>query len=390
MKITSKDIDIGLLRRKKKRRRQIVKFLALMLLVGIVIMLYVKRDVWFPKLEGIGQKFQSVRSNDENELAEGNFPISISGGIDYQTAELNDYLVILSDAYTYVYTTDGELYESRQHAYSNAKLQTAGKKAVVYESGGNRFRVESYSDIEYSHKLEENIIFARMSEDGKTAVVTTSETYFCKLLVYDEAGNEIYSRECVDRVVDLAFTEDSEGCVIATIDAVNGNICSKITSVSFNSTKDNWESEPIDTLCVGIFKSENNVIILGDTKCAYYSNKGELKSEYTYPAQLRDWDYYDGKIAMLFENETKRHSYVTTISSAKKEPGVIEFDDNSAKCIRIIDEKLCILSKEGINQYNFSGSGKTKISSEGSYEKVIYIDDYLFLLGYDRIDRIDY
>lgn len=74
-------------------------------------MLYSKRDVWFPKLEGIGSRFQSVKSN--GELAEGNFPLSISGGIDYQTGNLNGYLAILSDAYLYIYNDNGELYEER-------------------------------------------------------------------------------------------------------------------------------------------------------------------------------------------------------------------------------------------------------------------------------------
>ena len=63
MDINSKDIDIGLLRRRKKRRRQLVKFFAVMLLAGVVITLYAKRDSWIPKLEGIGGKFQSVKSN---------------------------------------------------------------------------------------------------------------------------------------------------------------------------------------------------------------------------------------------------------------------------------------------------------------------------------------
>ena len=42
------------------------------------------------------------------------------------------------------------------------------------------------------------------------------------------------------------------------------------------------------------------------------------------------------------------------------------------------------------DRYNFKGGSEKKISSEGSYEEMIYIDDYIFLLGYDRIDRIDY
>lgn len=91
----TRDVDIVLLRKRKKRRRQLIKFTAFMFIVGTAVMLYSKRDVWFPKLEGIGSRFQSVKSN--GELAEGNFPLSISGGIDYQTGNLNGYLAILRD-----------------------------------------------------------------------------------------------------------------------------------------------------------------------------------------------------------------------------------------------------------------------------------------------------
>ncbi len=388
MDINSNDIDISLLRKRRKRRRQLVKLAAFMLLVGVCVTLYAQRDLWFPKLEGIGGRFQSVRSG--GELAEGNFPLSISGGIDYQTAELNGYLAILSDAYLYIYSDKGELYEERQHAYSNAVLQTSGKRALVYESGGNNFRVENKSKVLYSKKLDSNIIFARLSADGTTAVVTNSETYQCRVIVYDESGKEIYSRDCVERVIDLAFNDNSSGCVLATIDAVGGDMYSKLISLSFNSKKDNWTSEMLDTMCVKLYSYDKSVFVMGDTKCAFYNEKGEKKTEYQYPAKLKDWDYYEGKAAMLFENETKRHSYITTFDSEKQDPNVTEFKDNNAKCIRLIDGNVCVLGKEGITQYNFGGGSEKKISAEGSYEKMIYIDKYIFLLGYDRIDRIDY
>lgn len=389
MNINRNDIDIVFLRKRKKRRRQLVKLFAFMFFFGIVLILYVKRNTWIPELEGIGSKFQSVKSSG-SKLAKGNFPLNISGGIDYQTKELNGNLAILSDAYLYIYSDDGDLYEERQHAYSNAILQTAGKKAVVYESGGTRFRVENRSKVIYTKKLEDNIIFARMNEDGITAVITDSDTYTCRMLVYDESGNEIYSRNCVERVTDLAFGNGSKNCVLATIDAVNGNICSKLVSVSLNSKKDNWSSEYLDTMCVKLYVNDNNMLLLGDTKCAYYDTNGMIESEYTYPAKLKDWDYSNGKAAVLFENEIKRYSYVAALDSQKKEPNIMEFKDNSAKCIRIIDGHICILSKDGIMQYNFNGGGDKSLSPEGAYEKMIFINDYIFLLGYDRIDRIDY
>lgn len=389
MDVKTKDIDIGLLRRRKKRRRQIIKILAFMIFAGIAVGLYIKRDSWIPELEGIGGKFQSVKSNS-GKLAEGNFPLSISGGIDYQTANLNGYLAILSDAYLYIYTDDGDLHENRQHTYSNARMQIAGKKILIYESGGKRFRIENRNKVYYSKKLEDNIIFARVDEDGKTAVITDSDTYLCRLIVYDSSGNEIYSRNFVERVTELEFDESSNGCILATTDAVNGYISSKIISISFDSKKDNWTSETTDTMCLKLYKNEDGILLLGDTKCVYYNGKGIFKSEYVYPAGLVDWDYSEGKLAMLFKNEAKRRNYITSIDNEKKTPNVMEFNDNSAKCVRIIDEHICVLGKDGIVRYNFNGSGEKKISSEGSYEKMLCIDDYIFLLGYDRIDRMDY
>lgn len=384
-----KDVDIVILRRRRKRRRQMAKFIAFILLASIIFGLYVKRDVWFPKLEGIGSRFQSVKSSG-GELSGENFPLNISGGIDYQIGNLNGYLAILSDAYIYIYTEDGELYEERQHAYANAMLQTSGKKALIYESGGNKFRIDNKRKNLYTKKMEQNIIFARISENGNVAVITTSDTYICKLTVFDDSGEEIYSRNCVERVIDLTFNEDGTGCILATSDAADGEIISKIISVSFDSKKDKWTSDALNTMCLKTYYDRNGILVLGDTKCAYYSNNGELLTSYDYPSSLVDWDYRDGKIAMLFENEIKRQNYFTTIDSEKREPNQNEFSNSSANCIRISDGQVLILSKEGIIKYDFNGGGEKNISSESAYEKFILIDNYIFLLGYDRIDRIEY
>ena len=40
----------------------------------------------------------------------------------------------------------------------------------------------------------------------------------------------IYSRNCVERVIDLTFNSDGTGCILATADAVNGSMNSKIIS----------------------------------------------------------------------------------------------------------------------------------------------------------------
>ena len=45
--------------------------------------------MWVPKLEGIGSRYQSVTQND-GTLAEGNFPLTISGNAGYQAMTAGD------------------------------------------------------------------------------------------------------------------------------------------------------------------------------------------------------------------------------------------------------------------------------------------------------------
>ncbi len=389
MKNNARDVDIVLLRRRKKRRRQLTKFMIFTVVITLGITAYVKVDDWFPALEGIGNRFESVKSNNGG-TTDGDFNISISGGIDYQVSNLNDYLAILSDAYLYVYNQDGELYAERQHAYANAMLQSSEKRVLIYESGGNRLCVENKRKNLYSKKLEENIIFARISDNGNVAVITNSENYVCKLTVLDETGDEIYSRNCVERVVDLTFNTEGTGCILSTSDAKDGEIITRLVAVSFDSKEDKWTSEAFNTLCLKTYYDENGIFLIGDTKCAYYNSKGIQEMTYNYPSTLVDWDYSVDGVALLFENETKRQSRFTTINSKTKEYNEKLLNTSGSKCVRLCERNVFVMNKNGISRYGFKGTEETNISHENSYDKFIIIDDYIFLLGYDRIDRIDY
>lgn len=357
--------------------------------VCVAVGLYAKRDLWFPKLEGIGSRFQTIRSSD-GTLATGNFPLSISGGIDYQTAALDGQLVILSDAYFYLYAPDGELTESRQHAYANAVMRTSGKRALIYESGGNHFRVESKYKTVYTKEVEDTIVFARISPKGYTAVVTTSENCACVLNVYDDAGRALYTRDCVDRITDLMFQEDSEGCVAAMVQAIDGQICSSVRSFRFSEREDTWVSDPFGTLCIELFDAgDQGVFLLGDTQCAYYDKDGKQTGSYVYSSKLVSGDCADGKAALLFENEAKRQSSLVLLKRGTEEPAEVLFD-TVAKSVSVEDGDALVLTKKQIRAYGFGGKPAGDVEVSDSYDAFVLMDKYMFLLGYDKIDRIDY
>lgn len=381
--------DIVVLRRRRNRRRRLYKTLLILTVVLIGVGLYVKRDTWFPGLEGIGSRYQAIRQNDDG-TGGGSFPLLISGGIDYDTAELDGNLAILSDAYFYIYSLSGEQMEIRQHAYAGARMETAGKRALVYESGGNRFRVESVYKTVYTAETEGQIVFARISRLGQVAVITTSEHCACVLTVYDENGDKIYTRDCVDRMMDLDFDADGDGCTAAMLTAEGGQIMTTIYSFDFQSTADRWKAEPIDTLCISVYNTnDGGIFLMGDTKCAYYDASGAMTGSYTYPATLVDGDCKDGKAALLFENETKRQYSLVLLKRAVSELQEIEFE-NAVKSVRVQNGNAYILTRSSIMSYSFAGKNETVTEVSDSYESFRQIDDYYFLFGYDTIDRINY
>lgn len=380
--------DIALMRRRRKRRQKILKMISFLVIIAIGINLYVNRDRWIPKLEGIGTKYHSI-SQSKKSKSSGNFPLIISDGVNYSVGDIDKSFAILSDAYLHIYSVDGELVDTRQHAYNSAIIETVGKKAIVYEHGGNSFRVESKHKTVYEKEIAENILFARISNDGIVAIVSSSGTYVCMLTVYDASGKEIYRVQSIERIFDLSFTNDSKGCITVTIDVDKGRMVSKVNKLSFNSGTTKWVSEQFDSFAIkSFYTSEGGVFIFGDTKCAYYDNNGQKISEYIYKDKLIGYDFDDGKVAMIFNNEQKRKNTLVTIKGPNADAIEISIDEQ-LKLVDVEGESVYVMTKVDMKTYNFNGKQTKSKDISDIYDRFYKMGDYFFLLGYDRIDRLD-
>ena len=128
----SYDSDDVIEKRRKRHRMRTLRNFAIFLLIAVFCgYLYVQRDMWVPKLEGIGSRYQSVTQND-GTLAEGNFPLTISGNAGYQAELVDDTLFLLHDAYLDLYSMHGDSRDSRQHAYQDAGMASSKKLSLIH------------------------------------------------------------------------------------------------------------------------------------------------------------------------------------------------------------------------------------------------------------------
>lgn len=379
--------DIVEVKKRSKRRRRRKKFLIFMLVFAVISGLWYTRDEWLPKLRGIGKKYQIVKN--DGELAEGNFPIEITGGAEYQLQCSDDTLLLLSDANIYYYSEDGVKLKRRQHVYTNSVLDASNGNALIYESGGDEFSVENEDEILYSKSFDNPIMFAELSAEGYTAVVTSSETYACELDVYNDSGKLIYERECVERISDLAFTGESSGCVISYIDAKNGALVTTVQKVSFNSTEDKWKSPEIDTLGLQVFGSDGGAFVLGYESCAFVDSSGQISSYYEYSGDFAGGDCKSGKAAVIINDDDMRKYTLALFNGNDEVPVTIE-SENPLKYVLIYDGLAYVMDKDEIRAYDFSGKLRSTAEVTDSYNEFRRSSDYVFLMAYNRIDRIDY
>ncbi len=380
--------DIVDLKNRKRRRKRLRRFLTILLTAALCTGLYFTRDSWYNKLRGIGEQYRTIVNS--GELAEGNFPIEVSGGSDYQLELTDRRVIVLSDTYAYFYDADGKRLKRRQHTYKNTVLRAAGGRALLYEHNGKELSVEDEEQVYFTKTYADKLIlFARISEQGYTAVVTTSDSYSCELEVYDKWGKGIYKRKCIERVCDLSFINGSKGCVLSFISAENGQLVTNVQEISFSEKGEHWTSPGLNTVGLDVYGFGNGAFVLGDDACGYVDGSGQISSFYTYDGVLAAGASEDGRSAVIINNDDRRKYVMALFSGGSSEALIIDLEEPSIDVI-IYEELAYVLCEGRIKAYDFNGGLRSIADVSDSYTGFVRSEDHIFLKGYNKIDRIDY
>lgn len=379
--------DIVDIKNRKKRRKRLLKFLVFLLVIGIGTGAYLTKDLWYNKLRGIGEQYRTIVNT--GRLAEGNFPIDISGGADYQLMAAGKNIAVLSDTYTLYYNTDGSLLKKRQHTYTNSILNVAGGKALIYESSGNEMSVEDAENVFYSKEFDDNIIFARISPEGYTGVVTTSDDYNCELFVYDKKGTLVYSRECMELVSGLSFLAESKGCIVTYIAAENGKLVTNVQKLDFSQHGEIWTSPGLNTVGLEVFGFDGGAFVLGKDACGYVDDNGQISSYYSYDGDMKGGGSSGGQSAVIVNNDDRRKYIAALFNGGGTEPIIIELEEPAVDVI-VSDGLAYVLTEGHMMAYDFNGEVRSIAHVSDSYTGFVRCSGHVFLKGYNKIDRIDY
>lgn len=379
-------VDIIEKKKRKKTQRSLLRLLILMLIAAFCVFLYMERGNW---ISGVENKIESIRQND-GVLADGNFPLKVFDDGEYQLQALDDKLALLSNSYLYLYSVSGENSDTRQITYTKPVMKTNGDYSLCFENGGTKFRVDKTDNMIYERDSDNLIITGAVSDIGYTALITESNTYSCSIYIYDNNGKKIYTRNCVERVNDISFDTDSKGCVFAELNSEKGEVTTVLRRIRFETQDVIWTAPSMSTLCIETsFTNDGRVCIIGDNMCAYYNKKGQLESMYTYAGTLLSYDVHGGQAAILIRNdETRETSLVLCDGSAESPISIVV--NSAASYVCVSDGKAYLMSGDNVVSYSFDGNAVATVSLDYAYERFLKQGKYLFLMSYDKIDRVNF
>lgn len=389
--------DISEVRKKreaKRTRNLIIRIFVVLLICGAVLVAVFTKDMWFPAFSGMVTSIPENISSEQSsaELAEGRFPIIVEGGMGYQLVNMDGALALLDDSSFHVYGTDGKVLNEKHHTYANPILFAMGTKALIYDEGGRDFSLEGKYKTVYSKTADDVIYLATLSKNDYVAVVTKSDKFLAMLKVYDPRGEVIFTYYSYDsRIIDITFTNSGTGCLITALTAEGGQFISRMIRFDFTDTEPKWISEGVEAVALDTaFTNDGNIIMIGDDLAAGFSSEGELLSKYVYSDRPVDFHISDKASAVLTENpDLRKYELIMFIGGDCSQPNVTVLGDTSGK-VFVDGKDFYILRSGGIDVYDINGAKIGEITLEDDYDDLCKSGKYVYLLGYDSINRIEY
>lgn len=390
--------DVSSLRKKRKQKhmtrllKRLLIILAVCAAAGAVVL---TKDRWYGYLDGILAKIPA--GEQSSELAGGNFPLTIEGGSSYQLELLGSHIGILDDSHFFSYNLDGRLVFSRQHAFSSPILAASDEKALIYDLGGKNFSLMSKYDSVYEKTAELPILLARLSGADQAAVVMTDDKFMSRLMIYDRTGKNIFNYNSVSRIIDVSFDAENAGCYITLIGSEGGEIVSHMVYYKFDRINHDHLGNPVPVFETGNFQTlalktsvfGDGIIVIGDTGLALYDKNGVFIKSYSYEYTLSGYNSSETVAAMIFRDESQRNSLLITVESDTGTVNRISLD-GLAESVAVSGDMVFVHIDGGISAYAPAGEFISSVSAESDFDRFRPAENYFFLLGYDRIDRMDF
>lgn len=332
--------------------------------LAVVILLLMLVTIGLSRVKGTSTS--SVRDSYNNFFSsvgrgEG-YPYQINSSSVKKVDVLNGDLYILYNDRSV--TLDGSAKEIRSftYSYANPAVSISPDRALVYDRGGNRFRVENRTEnlFESATAEGEDIITASIGKKGNIALGTLSGSATSRLTVWNSVYKEKqFVWNCSDySITSTALSDNGKYVAVSVMGARDGTAYSKIYVFDFEYSDPVAEVEYPGTAILAVNFSDNDSVVgVGDNKITFLKNlKKNTDIEYgTSTLSTFTFSPNGRTVLVLAEYGSQNHQllqcYTASGRKAFEEPY-----DLYIKSVYASDSRISVLTKDYVDLYGLGGT----------------------------------
>lgn len=262
----------------------------------------------------------------------------------------------------------------KPHSYSNPAMKSKGSKFIVYDLDSARFRLQNGSDIIRDGEAKSRIIAAALGKSGNYALATYSDSVQSVLTVYNTRNEEVFVWDFKsERVIDITLSDNGKFAAVATVDAFNGEVSSKVYIFNFKSDKAVSEFDYKGTTVVKVdYVKGDNIIVMGDNIRSYIKNNTKRNDDINFGSDIL-YKYCitdSGRSAVvLSQYGSTSLSKLSVYSNNGKEQFTVSFN-KEMKWVDCDEKYTAVLFENEVRTFNKKGKQIGSISFTGEPVRV--------------------
>lgn len=389
------DIQREFERRERKAQKDKKRKIIIWIIIAVVIVILAVMKISEININSVLDRFVDSDGNFSvsSGISDDSYPYSLDASKNVSMVNINNKLGIMTpNSFTVLDSKTAETEYGFQHGYSNPVLETSGIYSLVYDQGGNKFRLDTVSASVYEEDTESTVFCANVSKDGDVAVATTAKDALCKITVYSKTLKELFTVSTSDGyVVSAALSENGKKVAFASVKGENADIVTSVTVYNVSSETKEYETVQLPKgNLIDLSFCGNNIFVVGDTYAGVITKSGEYDEIYEAGSiSTRSFCYApSGELVIAFNNFS--NSTDNTVSYVKKN-GSIKTEivvSGNIKSVSASSSLISVLTNSDIVSYSISkGEEKEKTVVDDSVKSLCRMGSEVFIQKQSVIDR---
>ena len=379
-------------KRKPKRKITIdikntkkLKLVAIIVVVLLLIMLAAAQfgGVTFSTIsDSVRTFFAGLGSGD-------GYPYQISGMVIGDATVTNSDLVLLYDDSVKVLGTTAKELSSISHKYDHPVMQSNSGRVLLYDEGGNKFKVQSKTRTLYEKETKYMILTGSLGKDGSVAIATRAEDAQSMLTVYNSKEKEIFVWKCAkENIISCDVSDNGKLIAISVLGVENGSVYSKV--YIFDKRKDTpkasfaYQDSAVSSIR---FLSNETLFVLGNNVCSVIKGEKEEKINVSvntpYMIHISD---NNTAVLVLSKYSSTTQKLVNVYDKSGRELFSNEID-GLVKSVSTDGNYVGVITDNNVQIYNMKGERVGLANVNTDAEKVIVSGRNTYVYSADKIEK---